>query len=375
MGGHRGLKDDVIAKAFELGFTVVGATGVEPLFEWHHEVSKRIGEGIIPAEDWHRRNLRLDPREIMPDAASILVLVRPYTPYVSSFPRGVAGYSAHYREYPRGLEATRQLADWLAGMGIKAVTQPRLPGKVLAAKAGMGSYGRNSLIRCREFGSFVTIHAILTDAHLEPDSPAVVSDCGECDVCVRACPVGAIRPLGTLDLTRCIRAHMGSGRIVPVELREAYGASILGCDVCQRCCPRNARAMMGASLPPSDELEAFSLAGLLGDDAATRKERLDKMGTLIGTNYSKENRILADAAIAAGNSQDADLLGVLARTLEHPHAPVRAHSAWAIGRIAASQSVSVYVSGEARTILNKALAAETDPPVEAEITRALERIR
>lgn len=359
---HRSLKDDVIARAFELGFAVAGATGVEPLSRWRHEVSKRIEEGTIPAEDWHRRNLQLDPRGTMPGAASILVLVRPYSPYVWPFPRGVAAYSAHYREYPKGLAATHQLADWLASLGFRAIAQPRLPSKALAVKAGVGSYGTNSLIHCREFGSFVTIHAILTDARLDPDEPAALSECGQCDACIRACPVGAIAGPGVVDLRKCVRAHMGSGKIVPAELREGYGTSILGCEACQRSCPRNARALKAASMPPADELEAFSLRGFLSDTGGPLKERLDRMAGLVGANYARENRVLADAAIAAGNARDPDLVGALARALGHPHAPVRAHTAWALG---------VADGADAEQILRKALASEHDVVVRNEIRMAL----
>ncbi len=363
MGSLCGLKEGMIEESRKLGFGVARVTRIEPVSEWASEVTRRIGEGMLSPSDWARRRLGPDPRGAMPEAASCVVLARPYSPYALPFPRGIAGYSAHYREYPRGVEAARRLADWLAGEGLRSLAGPRLPFKALAVRAGVGSYGKNSVIYCREFGSFVTIHVILTDARLELDEPEVLSECGECDACVRACPVGAIAAPGTVDLRKCVRAHMGSGKVVPSELRRAYGNSILGCEACQRSCPRNARVLQDATAPPAGDLEAFSLQGLLSDAGDALRERLDRMAALVGANFARERQVLADAAIAAGNAGDPGLAGALAHALEHPHAPVRAHAAWALGMIGEA--------GNAAAILRRALAGERDAVVRSEISAAL----
>ncbi len=362
---ERGLKDDITAKALGLGFRVVRVTDVDPLSAWDFEVHRRRREGMVGPNERHLRNLRADPREIMPEAASIVMLARPYVPFAPPLPEGMAGYSAHYRAYPEGRAAAQQVASEFERIGVRAVAQPRLPNKALAVWAGLGSYGRNSLVHCPKFGSFVSIHAILTDAALERDAPAEICDCGECDACVEACPTGAIMPGGAVDLRKCVRAYMDSGEIVPVELREAYGTSILGCEACQRACPRNAKALQRAILPAAEDIKVFSLAGLFCDDEGQRRERLERMAALVGANYARERRVLTDAAIAVGNSGDADLAAAVARGLEHPHAPVRAHSAWAIGRLGARA---------VRHALRKALVAEDDPTVAREIEWALEQV-
>ncbi|MGE5587061.1 MAG: epoxyqueuosine reductase [Clostridia bacterium] len=362
-----GLRNLISAWAAALGFAAMGVAGVDPLPEWDREVERRVREGVILPAQRHRYlgRLRSDPKHVMPEAGSILVLVRPYAPFVSPFPRGVAGYPAHYRAYPEGHEAAQQLAAELERMGIRAVAGPGLPVKALAVRAGLGPYGRNSLIHCREFGSFVTIHTIVTDAVLEPDAPSGMFDCGACSACVRACPTGALQQTGAVvNLARCVRAYMNSGEVVPVELRAAYGTNILGCDACQRCCPHNAGAMSRASEPPAEDLEVFSLAGILGDDTDERRTRLDRMKRILGSNYAKENRVLADAAVAAGNTRDSGLLEPLAKALSHPHEPVRAHAAWAIGMIGGSAGAR---------LLEKALSAETSERVVDEIEHALER--
>ncbi len=362
--GKEGLASVIAEAARGLGFAAMGVTSVEPLLDWRGEVRRRISDGMMASRDWLRRKLEHDPREILPGAASVLVFARAYTPYTGPFPPGTARYAAHYVEYPKGLEAVRALAARLETMGFDAVPQPRLPAKALAVRAGLGSYGRNSLVYCSEHGSFVTLHTILTTACLEPDPPAPMSTCGDCDACTRACPSGALGRAGALDMRKCVRAHMGQGRLVPEGLRRAWGTSILGCEACALSCPRNSRAVREARVPPAGEASAFSLAGLLGDSGRALRSRLEAIAALVGANYARQNRILADAAIAAGNTRDPDLVPALARSLEHRHAPVRAHSAWALGEIGGEAS---------RKLLERALVAEADAEVRAEIERALHR--
>lgn len=371
-GRERRLRCALVEKAAELGFTGLGVTGASPLPEWDSEVRRRGRAGMISPEQYERyfRSLVGEPKGIMPSAASILVLARPFKPYALPLPNGMAGYSAYYRAYPEAREAAQHLAAALERAGVRAVLQPRLPSKALAVRAGLGSYGKNSLIYRQESGSFISLQVIVIDVPLASDAeqealtPATTCECGGCVACVRACPTGAIQPGGALDVSRCVRAYMNSGRVVPIELRRAYGTSILGCDACQRCCPRNAVAVKNAVAPPDEDAEIFSLAGILGDDAGGRRARLARMAEVIGPNYSRENRIVADAAIAAGNTKDPVLLAPLGLALQHPHVPVRAHAAWAIGEIGGRA---------AARLLEKALAAETDDLVRREAKMALEK--
>ncbi|MGE5584627.1 MAG: epoxyqueuosine reductase [Bacillota bacterium] len=363
---ERGLKDDIAEKAIDLGFGVVRVTGADPLATWEVEVERRHREGMIGANERHLRDLGADPRQVMPGAASVVILARPYAPFAWPLPEGMAGYSAYYRAYPQGRAAARQLASECERLGVRAIAGPRLPNKALAARAGLGSFGRNSLVHCQQFGSFISIHSVLIDAALEPDEPAAeICDCGGCAACVSACPTGAIMPGGAIDLRRCVRAYMDSGEVVPLELREAYGTSILGCEACQRVCPRNAKALQEAVPLAAEDPEVFSLAGLFCDDEGQRRERLERMAVAIGTNYARERRVLTDAAIAVGNSGDPGLAVAVARGLGHLQAPVRAHSAWAIGRLR---------SRAAKPALEKALGAEPDPEVAREIRWALEQM-
>ena len=89
---------------------------------------------------------------------------------------------------------------------------------------------------------------------------------------------------------------------------------------------------------------------------------MNNMGELIGKNYARAQKILSMAVILAGNSKDKSYIPYLIPLLKHPHAPIRGHSAWAIGKIKADGF---------EDILNKALIQEKDNRVREEIDRAL----
>ena len=303
----------------------------------------------------------------MPNVKQVLILVRSYKPYAEPFPSDIPTYSAHYRAYPDGQKLAVSFAQWLRKKGINALVTSKLPLKALAVKAGLGVYRRNSLVYFHPFGSFVNLYGIVIDAEIpdqgtEYKTEQETSECGECHICVCQCPTGAIRPEGAIDLTRCIRNYMGSGKLVPPEIRSAYGTRLLGCEICQRVCPKNSHVLKNLSLPANDELELFSLPTLLKLSRPSSREHLENIAGVIGKNYARRNRILGDAVIAAGGSRDPKFLEYLKETLTYPHVPVRAHSAWAIGRIG---------TPEARKILTDALQEERDPKVISEIESAI----
>jgi epoxyqueuosine reductase len=361
---------DITSKALELGFSLVGKAPPEPLFGWSREVTRRIDEGLIPGEAWRKRNLKHTFDEAMPDARQVLIVVRSYKPFAEPFPPAIAAYSAHYRVYPKCLRQVESFAEWLRQMGINAIVTSKLPLKPLAVKAGLGIYRRNSLVYSKASGSFMTLFAVVIDTEIRGDtlfseSGNEASDCAECNICINQCPTGAIMPEGAIDMTKCIRDHMGSGRLVPPKIRKAYGVRLIGCEICQRVCPKNAHVLRNLPLPPREELEIFSLPKLLDLNEPSWKVTLESISDVIGNNYARKNRILGDAVIAAGNTKDSNLLKYLNETLKYPHVPVRAHSAWAVGRIGTS---------DAEKILTNALHEEKDLEVISEIKASLKNL-
>lgn len=194
---------------------------------------------------------------------------------------------------------------------------------IFARLAGF-SQGHNTLSYVEGLGSRFHVQVIATDEpvpvthHLEeaPHAPA----CGECRLCMAACPTGAIDQQG-FHRERCLRNWMMSGKPVPSEVRE-MGNRLIGCDDCQRCCPRNPE-------PTGESGEAVPLEALLssvGETCAMLREK-------IGANLSISNRVLGQACLLAGCSGRTELLPLLESLAEHPSEVVREHAAWAMDQL------------------------------------------
>ena len=107
-----------------------------------------------------------------------------------------------------------------------------------AARSGVGFYGKNTMLITRRHGSWVVLGTLVTDVELEPTAP-LDTDCGECRLCIDACPTGALDEAGTLDATKCLSYWTQAPAPIPGEYREHLGRQVYGCDICQDVCPWN----------------------------------------------------------------------------------------------------------------------------------------
>lgn len=234
----------------------------------------------------------------------------------------------------------------------------------LARRAGLGWFGKNTMLINPKRGSFFFIGALFVSVELEPDAPFAADHCGTCTRCLDACPTDAFTEPRVLDATRCISyltiEHRSS---LPTDLRPPISDLVFGCDICQDVCPWNVRF---ASAPPTGPLqpradrEAPDIAELLELDDAGFRERF--RGSAI--TRTKRRGLARNAAVALGNRRRERDVPALVRSLtSDPEPLVRAHAAWALGRFAR-------VAG-ARAALQGARGREADASVIAEIDAAL----
>ncbi|RMG35904.1 MAG: tRNA epoxyqueuosine(34) reductase QueG [Planctomycetota bacterium] len=367
------LAEAVRGAARRLGFSLVGiapavdAPGWERLRAW-------VDAGMAGAMDYVARRLPAyrHPQNVLPGVRSVVMLGMDYhTPArrpveagygrVSSYAWGSADYHDVIRGRLRRLAGV--LHERVPGCRTRGVvdTAPLLE-RDFARLAGLGWFGKNTMLINKRRGSFFFLAALLTDVPLAPDEPFATAHCGTCTRCIDACPTEAIRHDGTLDARRCISYLTIElrDRPIPEDLRGGLGDWVFGCDVCQDVCPwnRHARPTTEPAFEPRPDLNPLELTRLFELDEAAFRERFGD------TPLARPGRsgILRNAAIVLGNTGDARFVEPLAVALNDPDAIVRGAAAWALGCIGGAESVAA---------LRRRAALESDPEVAEEITRAL----
>ncbi|TPG40351.1 tRNA epoxyqueuosine(34) reductase QueG [Sphingomonas koreensis] len=345
MDEHKPLAERLKAKAAELGFAAAGIARADAAPRAAERLRQWLAEGAHGDMIWMeaRADQRVSPAGLWPEARSVIALGMSYAPAGDPLALAAHGDRGRISVYAQGGDyhdvvkrALKSLARWLvaeAGGDLKVFvdTAPVME-KPLAEAAGLGWQGKHTNLVSRTHGSWLFLGAIYTTLDLAPDAPGQDA-CGSCDACQRACPTNAFPAPYRLDARRCISyltiEHAGA---IPHEFRAAIGNRIYGCDDCLAVCPWNKfaeTAHANRAFAPRAELVAPALVGLLAlDDAGFRQVFAGSPIKRIG-----RNRMVRNAAIAAGNSGDAALISPIAALLDDPAAVVRGAAIWALARL------------------------------------------
>jgi len=352
------LRRDLEAEARRMGFSgfgVASPAGSEHLPFYREWLEK----GYHGQMDYLARDDALARRGdltlTMADVRSVVVVAQEYfqedPPGIPQDPsRGVIARYARGRDYHKVVKGRLQdLLSWLRTetrsrgvaqevRGVAYVDTGPILERDLARRAGLGWFGRNTMLIHPQRGSYFFLGVLLTDLDLPPTKPFEADRCGSCRACLDACPTGAL--LGrdengapVMDAGRCISYLTIElrGRI-PEELRPLMGNRIFGCDICQEVCPWNKRFATPtdeaayAAGPDTDGPSLIELMGLDDEAFATRFS-----GSPV--KRAKRRGLLRNVAVALGNWGSREAVPALARALDDPEPLIRGHAAWALGKI------------------------------------------
>lgn len=329
-------------RARESGFDLAGIASLGPA-STAAAYDQWLADGHDGTMHYMREHadIRRDSRRPEPGMHSALVVALNYG---GTTPPGPVARYARGDDYHRTMwDMLEALGDWLvqtAGGKTRAFvdTAPILE-RDLARRAGLGWFGKNSMLINPELGSFFFIGALFTSLELEPQAPFATDHCGTCTRCLDACPTSALVEPGVLDATKCISYLTIELRsAIPETLREGVGDHLYGCDVCQDVCPWNEKFSR-----PSQVAAFAARAGLAGTGArelAIELLALDEPGwrerfrnsAIKRAKYAGLRRNAATVLGNVGQGADAALLRGIAA--QDGDAVVREHAAWAAARLA-----------------------------------------
>ena len=199
----------------------------------------------------------------------------------------------------------------------------------LAAQAGIGWRGKNTLLLARDAGSYFFLGEIYTSLPLPADAPGA-EHCGTCRACIDACPTQAIRAPYELDARRCISyLTIEHKSAIPEELRPLIGNRVYGCDDCQVYCPWNSFAQVSseADFQVRNGLDRATLVELFAWTGQEFDERM-RGSPIRRIGYE---RWLRNLAVGLGNAPHSpEVIAALRARADHPSALVREHVAWAL---------------------------------------------
>lgn len=344
---RRSLSERVKAQAYGLGFDLAGITTLgEPATRAHFDAWLDDGHhGEMGYLDGGGAELRRDARRPHPGATHAVVVAMSYG---GREPGGAIARYARGDDYHEVLrERVRELHHWLErelGTSINArpyVDSGPILERDLAQRAGLGWFGKNTMLINPRIGSFFFIASLLVELELEPDAPFEADRCGTCTRCLNACPTQAFVAPHVLDARRCISyLTIELKGAIDEALREAIGDRLYGCDVCQEVCPWNVSFTTALREPVFAPRSMFHDAGSRDGTRALAREILMMSPANYATAFkgsaikrAKLWMLQRNACVVLGNVGTADDLAVLEAMLAHEHDVVREHAGWAAARI------------------------------------------
>ena len=333
------LTSKIKAKAMQLGFLACGVIPAAEVCEYTRHLDARVST-FPESEEYYQHLYALAQ---LPDTAkSVVVCTQRYTRYkVPDSLSGRIGVSYMFDArvtYSHDYRIRAEFETFMKTLGLNVLKVP-VPARLVAAKAGLGKYGRNTFIYDPEHGSYIWIEALVVDKELEYDvaegSIFLPACSDECERCIKACPTKALSASFSMDRGRCVnQLTCNVNKDIPDEnTRTQMGSWLYGCDVCQNVCPANKDKLTGSEeFPLLEEFEEF-----------LTPQRVLEMDNDTYTNvvnprfwYNGEDGLWlwkCNALRAMINSGDKKYHDLIRKYCDHDDARIRETARWGCGKL------------------------------------------
>jgi len=199
----------------------------------------------------------------------------------------------------------------------------------LAYLSGIGYYGKNCSIINDTYGSFIALGYLITDLEIENNRP-VESKCGECSLCLDACPTKALEEEYRLNPKKCI-SYLTQVKDIPEDLREKMGTKIYGCDTCQLVCPKN-KGVKKSEEVRFNPIKTRGYVDILELFNMTNRDFKNKYGDMSGS-WKGKNILKRNGIIALRNLKDERFIGLLEKEANSNSPLVKEYAKWALEKL------------------------------------------
>ncbi|WJQ82694.1 tRNA epoxyqueuosine(34) reductase QueG [Brevibacillus brevis] len=370
-------KQSIIDYAKEIGIDKIGFASADPFTTLKERLLGHREKGYESGFEEPDLEKRTNPELLLDGARSLISIALAYPSKLKNPPksepgayRGILCRAAWGTDYHHVLrdkldKLTRFIMELEPGARIESMVDTgALSDRAVAERAGIGFVGKNCAIITPEFGSWVYLGELVTNLPLPSDQP-IEEGCGDCNICVDACPTGALIQGGQLDAQRCVAYLTQVKDFIPDEFRGKIGNRLYGCDTCQTVCPKNRRIDNDhhAEFQPDPEIAKPLLIPLL---QMSNKEFKEKFGQS-SSSWRGKKPIQRNAILALAHFKDRTAVPHLERLLyEDPRPVIRGTAAWALGKIGGEQAQEALITAKAK---------EASPEVVEEIEKGLSMIR
>ncbi|WP_066503766.1 tRNA epoxyqueuosine(34) reductase QueG [Abyssisolibacter fermentans] len=334
------LKEYIIKKSNELSIDIVGFANTEPFERANEALIQRRDKNYSCEFEEANIKIRCNPRLYLENAKSFITIGLAYNNNyeINSKPNlpGKLSRTTWGMDYHKVLKnKLNELANEIKKVKtfnykICVDTSPLIDREV-AAISNIGWFGKNCSIINDTYGSFIFIGYLITDLDLDILDTNTNSKCGSCNLCIKACPTGALKGNYEFDANKCISYLTQTKNKIPYKLREKMGTSIYGCDICQLACPINHQAKLSkhTEFIPIKTSNFIDIKELL---FMSKKEFEQKYSEMSG-GWRGRNILRRNAIIALGNLKNKEGLELLKKTIKDPSPMIREYSAWSALRI------------------------------------------
>ncbi len=327
------MKQIVKESAYKLGIDTVGITDKTDYSYLEDFLIKRKNNNQASEFEEQNINKRLNVKNLFPESRSIIAIGVPYgegykIPSLSH--KGLLSVSSHGMDYHKKANAllynlVQELKKHIDFKYIACVDTSFLIDKEICRGAGIGSYGKNSLLINKDKGSFINLAYLLTDIEIPADAINEEDICGTCNLCIKTCPNKAIFEEGGINPKKCVSYLTQTKKYIPLEYRESMGRQIYGCDMCQIVCPLNKDHLNKDTGEIYSDLE-IDLEDLL---KISNKDFIKKYGQTAG-GWRGRNIWKRNALIVIGNLNIQSMFQIVKSELKNPSEMIRIYAAWSL---------------------------------------------